>query len=236
MTQRPDGVEFVHDDGDPDGSDEELARPSSRAEAWRPRLETFFRGRYGLPLVVVAAVLALLVGRALLHERPDGAPRTPAPSAPAGSSVTLNASNGRAVAPLPRRVGSDPTRCPGLQCYTSSSVPAAVRAAVRTVYPRATFGAAETVRLVSRAQGNPLWYRTLVARVGTGTLTVTVQAPAAGDTQNSGAKDDGSTAVTFLSQKTQQWFILVRLVDRSGTGDAFDQLTALAGDPRLLAT
>jgi hypothetical protein len=223
-------VDFVEDDG-PDGGDEELPqhRPGSRIQAWRPRVEEFLRGRYGLPAVVVLAVLALLVGRALLHEKPAGAP-SPTPSS--GSSTTVD-STGRAVV-LPARTGADPTRCPGLQCYTTSSVPAGVRAAIRARFPTAAVTVGETVRLVDRAQADPLWYRQVDARVGTGTLTVRVQAHASGDTPGGGAKDDGHQAVTYVDSSSGQWYVRLQMTDRSGTLEPFDQLSSLVDDTRLL--
>ena len=226
-------VDFVEDD-DPDGPDEELPQhpPRSRIEAWRPQVEQFLRGRYGLPAVVVLVVLALLIGRALLHEKPAGAP-SPSPTPSSASSVTLDPSTGRPVV-LPRRTGTDPTRCPGLQCYTTSSAPAAVRAAIRARFPAAKVTAAETVRLVDRAQADPLWYREVDVRVGTGTLTVRVQAHATGDNPGGGAKDDGHQAVTYVDASSGQWYVRLQMTDRSGTPEPFDQLSSLVDDTRLL--
>ncbi|WP_375501914.1 hypothetical protein [uncultured Jatrophihabitans sp.] len=224
------GIDFVESD------DEDLPTSQGsrlRVEGWRPRAEEFLRGRYGLPLVVVLAVLALLVGRALMHERPAGAP--PVTPAPSNTRVTLDRSTGRVI-DLPRRTGPDPTRCPGLQCYTSPSVPASVRAAVRAVFPTARFTATETTRLVDQALGDPLWYREVIARAGTATLTLRVQAHAAGDTPDGDAKDDGSHSVTSIDAVLQQWFVRAQVIDRSGTGDVFDELSRLAADQRLVAT
>ncbi|WP_375486774.1 hypothetical protein [uncultured Jatrophihabitans sp.] len=227
---RDEQVDFVEDATVGDGRDEELPRHPSRTSQWRPRLEQFLRGRYGLPTVVVVAVLALLIGRALLHDsRRDepGSPRTPS-STPTGSAA------GRAVTSLPLRTGPDPTRCLGLQCYTSSTAPNTVQAAVRSVFPQARFTATETIRLVDRRQGDPLWFRELDARVGSAALTVRVQAHAAGDTPSGDAKDDGHRSVTHVSARLRWWFVKAQTTDRSGTRETFDQLSTLVDDPRLL--
>ena len=222
------GIDFV-DDEDPGGQDEEL--PQQPSPTWRPRLGGFLRRRYGLPVVVVVLVLAFLVGRAVLGRQPDATPMVSP-----GSSVAVNPSTGRVIANLPLRTGPDPRRCPGLRCYTSPSVPASVRAAVRAVLPTAQFTAVETIRLVDRADGDPLWFREVVARAGTATLTLQVQAHAAGDTRDGGAKDDGAQSVTYQYAELQQWFVKARVVNRSGSGDVFDQLTALVTDQRLLTS
>lgn len=239
MAEDPDaaGVDFVEDDGRPGpGPEEDLPQQPTARAAWRPRAEQFLRGRYGLPAVVVLAVLALLVGRAVLHDPPAGAPAPSGTPTPSGSGVTLDAGTGRAVVDLPRRTGADPTRCPGLQCYAAASVPAAVRAAVRAVFPAATVTAAETIRLVDHAHGDPLWYREVVARTGGATLTLRVQAHSAQDVADGGASDDGAQSVSFVDAASQQWFVRARMSGTSGSGDVLDQLDTLAADQRLLAT
>ena len=226
------GIDFLDDVGD---ADEELPAPNRR----RRQRPTLLRGRPAIAAgVALALSLALLAGLAgvRLHgrhgdDRRAAAPTTPTPT----TSVTLDPGTGRVISGLPLRTGPDPTRCPGLRCYTSPTVPAPVRAAVRAVFPDARFTAVETIRLVDRADGNPLWYREVDARAGSATLTLIVQAHTAHDQPSGDAKDDGARSVTDVGATLLQRFVRAHVSDRSGTDDAFDRLTRLATDRRLLA-
>ncbi|MEO9139709.1 MAG: hypothetical protein ABI345_11640 [Jatrophihabitans sp.] len=212
----PADFEFL-DAAAPIGPDEVLEVGGGHSRAWRVA-------------GVLAATLAVGVAGWQLSTAGSDAP------APRPAAATATMPEGTAGLPAPTPAAGAPDQCPdGVPCSSVARLPAAALRAVSARLVGARLLHTRTVQIVLTSDLRAtVWFREIVVRTATATLTVEVRQPRPGDRSEETSSRIGTTHVASVQVVLADRVVTVGLTD-DGSGPDLDVLRAIAADGSLMA-